>query len=766
MATATIKGFANAQNTGRPLFAVLVLWPAAFSLLEISWLSSVVVTASIVVLCIFGRDVTERLVGASFGPGVGLVVGGGVFVFVGQILRLSGLNRHASYWIPLGMMVLLIAMRSLSSPLPESSKNSRYVQESLYVLSIGLVVLAIGHLWLVPFALSVAMCDWVLRKSNRGPLLVALISGGACLAWLVSSQLRQEKWWYLYQSNDAQFFESLSWSIARWTIFDHPGLVGGSITDYHWFSYAFFGSLSSVAQLGPWDALMKVGVLLLPALFASCLVHTSEQLPESFTIRWVAVILGTIAMEAIRSDSLVFSTVVLLGFLVVVVEVRGRAATKGQVMLFLLLSAILVFSKVSTAVVGGLILALLMVISTKRGERVNWIPITTLFAVSVVAYLVSFRGNDPELIADLNISVNRSVNELFDFLEPRLLINVVLCGVVLLVFVRGRRLRDFDSLSLAVVAAATLGLFIHLLLAGRNTRYFVLPAIWFIAVIIVWKLIAELLPTSARSTKLQRTLAPSCLSVGILVGYLSPRVLRRLDSLLDIEGSVESFVWKIVTTTGPMLTLIVLMPVLYAVASHYRTLVLVLLAALGIFVGQSGEQYVKLRHWGPSIYELEDPSVTVFGTDELADVGRYIRENTSENVILASNHFCCFGESWQISGHSDSEFKHVSVGKAPTLTSLGGSNYLLPAYTERRFLVQGLGFQVRSGVESLAGDPFRRLRVSLEFANRPSLRSVNDLKSYDVTGFIVSLALTDVRDWSRFAYERYRAGEFVYLELK
>jgi len=47
-----------------------------------------------------------------------------------------------------------------------------------------------------------------------------------------------------------------------------------------------------------------------------------------------------------------------------------------------------------------------------------------------------------------------------------------------------------------------------------------------------------------------------------------------------------------------------------------------------------------------------------------------------------------------------------------------------------------------------------------------SQKALNNLKGYNVMGFIVNLSLTDERDWSRFATERFRAGEFVYLELK
>ena len=82
----------------------------------------------------------------------------------------------------------------------------------------------------------------------------------------------------LFSDTDEQFFEALSWSIARWGIFEHPEFVDGSIAQYHWLTYGFLGGLTEVAQLEPWSALRKVGPLLVHFLVAKSVI---EALPTS-----------------------------------------------------------------------------------------------------------------------------------------------------------------------------------------------------------------------------------------------------------------------------------------------------------------------------------------------------------------------------------------------------------------------------------------------------------------------------------------------------
>ena len=105
---------------------------------------------------------------------------------------------------------------------------------------------------------------------------------------------------------------------------------------------------------------------------------------------------------------------------------------------------------------------------------------------------------------------------------------------------------------------------------------------------------------------------------------------------------------------------------------------------------------------------------------------------------------------------------HASSGSGET--KWGGGNYLASAETRRRFLIQGLRFQ--TGYELPTSEQLNRMTLSLDFANTPSASSLRKLNAYGVSGYVVNLSLTEHRDWSKFAIERFRSGDFVYLELR
>jgi hypothetical protein len=140
-----------------------------------------------------------------------------------------------------------------------------------------------------------------------------------------------------------------------------------------------------------------------------------------------------------------------------------------------------------------------------------------------------------------------------------------------------------------------------------------------------------------------------------------------------------------------------------------------------------------------------------YPADDLKALGRFVRDNTQADTILASNNFCCFGMEWAGSQLSDNWY--------------GGANYLLPAETQRRFLVQGPRFQGFWKSSFPSTEMTERLRFTLEFANSPNAKAVAALRDRGVDGFIVNLELTNHRDWSRYARERFRAGRFIYLSL-
>jgi len=166
---------------------------------------------------------------------------------------------------------------------------------------------------------------------------------------------------------------------------------------------------------------------------------------------------------------------------------------------------------------------------------------------------------------------------------------------------------------------------------------------------------------------------------------------------------------------------------------------MLLITIIGVlFPFQVLESYFQ-KSRGIEYYSTREDTESNFGTKDLISVGKFVREITDPSIILASNNF---------------------MPNRPH----GGADFLLPAETRRRFLLQGLRFQ--TGLIDPSVEQTKRMSLSNEFADQPTRSSLNELKRYGVEGFIVNLSLTNRREWTEFADELFRSGNFVYLQLK
>ena len=59
-----------------------------------------------------------------------------------------------------------------------------------------------------------------------------------------------------------------------------------------------------------------------------------------------------------------------------------------------------------------------------------------------------------------------------------------------------------------------------------------------------------------------------------------------------------------------------------------------------------------------------------------------------------------------------------------------------------------------------------RVEASVEFADSPSVKTVNYLKSMQVSWFVVDLESTKNRNWDEFATEMYSNKRFLVLKLR
>jgi hypothetical protein len=237
----------------------------------IPFFSSILVIGIVGVVIAFGKTACTWAGLSGVGIGVGFVIGAGVLVLFGQLLLLLGTPAFLVHWTIIASMALCTMFGQKALPVTHFVTPSAIDKEILFCLAIALMLLAVRHPWLLFFALPVVALE---RYGHNGAVrrsyltLLLFIAG---IGLVVSRRFQPDSWWYYYQGNDSQFFEALGWSLTEWGVFEHPGNIGGSIAAYHWLSYAFFGQLTQLATLDSWDALMKVGPLLIPFATAGVL---------------------------------------------------------------------------------------------------------------------------------------------------------------------------------------------------------------------------------------------------------------------------------------------------------------------------------------------------------------------------------------------------------------------------------------------------------------------------------------------------------------
>lgn len=761
--------FQTSINRVLPLTTLLGVALSSLCLLGISFWGSAVLVGVLAALTWFGKRLLAHLTSVEFGFAVSAITGGGVFVFISQIQLIAGVSHHAAYWISLTALLGSGIYLQISSQ-AVGIKSVNTTADAYCAISVGLVAMGISHYWLLPFGLGLILAE---RLINKRETATAFKAAATCLAiggWFVSHSMRPDRWWHYYQGHSSQYHEALAWSIGWFGIFEQPGYAGGTVANYHWFSFAFWGSLSSIASLPPYFSLTRVALLLIPSFFASLAVRRPERLPEGLSSRWTLILIATIALNCNGAESTTFGLLVAIALLTVVRETIDARATYKHSIILVLLSLMLFVSKVPVALVTGISLAILALIQLIRRRSVTWLPPLALLTVSALYSFIFMSQNESEMWGRFDFGLASSLTELADLLEPRSSLNFYIWVTGVAVVFSQRKLYKPPILHLTVLIAGLMALFSHLILPGQHTRYVGATGIALITLLAVWNIDEIFSGLNKRTPKTHLILSMGSVAMWAFAGYKSPSQLGRLESVLDFGGIVGSFVRNLIIGSGLTFFFLTIAPMVYVAFRKRLTVVLLSTAVLGAFAGQTIEYYVQLRGWGPEIYESTEPMYGVFGRSDLQALSKFIDSYTDERAVLASNQFCCFGEAWAESGSP--EFESLFLPAPPgdrgplNYSRYGGHDYLLPAHVRRRFIAQGLRLYLLLRDESLSQEePLRRLRLSLEFANRPSLRSLEELRSLGVSGFVVNLSLTQQSDWSGFAKEMFRMGNYLYLDL-
>lgn len=732
------------------LFTVFI-FVAALALLEIS-LSSAVITAFVVAtIANFGKETIEKVGYDNVGLGLGTAVGVGLFVFSGQLLLLAGFSStFAHKAVIFGMVtVVFLAWSKRKNRISTSEVPSQNL--GFIALAIALLVISIRQVWLVPFAGAVACCAFLLsgeRLTLRHITIAFPILG---MTWTSSLLLRPKFWWHFDSSNDSQILESISWSITKWGVLDDPGFVGGSIAGYHWLTYALFGAISNVANLEPWSALIKIGPLLLYIFGVQLLMDSVKNKKISLSHSWIWIIIIFVIRFSIGSvvDSLTFSILLAFAFLNLT-QSRSNQNNVGLIVFWMVFSTTLVFAKFSTAFIAGLILSVSVIVERRNSIRVSLIPLLTLLFMGTIISLLLVSPNRSAMFIGPQTPTLKSIQSLLESLVTpnSFLPHLVVWTIVSLVLSFHFNSRSGSLLySLALLTPPSLlasTFFYRVIETGFarpvNTgivtaRYFLFVQVYLLTMFCAVELL-NLDPThSLKKLRKTNTRFISVLAIGLAFGL----TWRLFNWGLKLGNTNPSETLLIVSVISIFLLSLMLKFKKYLRVQLLKFSLTSFVLIAGVLFGFSANDYFRNVDNYDEYYSPELNVVSNFGTNNLVLIGKYIRENTSEKLILASNNF--YPDRFQ-----------------------GGSNFLLPAETRRRFLIQGLFHLTGSGEPS--EEQTNRMNLSIEFAESPSVLTLKRLKEYGVGGYVVNLTLTSHRDWTEYSNEVFRSGNFVFLVLR
>jgi len=165
--------------------------------------------------------------------------------------------------------------------------------------------------------------------------------------------------------------------------------------------------------------------------------------------------------------------------------------------------------------------------------------------------------------------------------------------------------------------------------------------------------------------------------------------------------------------------------------------------------------FITIAIIGPSLDINQVAAVEQLGQPPLQEVSDWIRKNTDENDIFASNSF--FGE--QVDDRCSSSAIEIANIVTPEATR---TNYFTTAVLiKRRLIAAGVRYGFLGSVE----DPTQRVRLSLLFACYPDNDSLDGLRNFGVLWYLAYRNQIDPSTWQGFGELKFANDHYAVIKL-
>jgi len=720
--------------------------------------------------------------------GMGFAIGSAISTLCDIFLK-STPFRSVAWLLPTFVIAIVVTAKGLKGDGGIATNNRETQLESTNLLAIFVIsflYLAHEFVWYITLfasGLCVLVAVNLRNRFKTRSLYLRSVIGLAALATasiLAGIRFRSPFWWI--NSDDYQYFESLQIALARYGPRDQLHASGISITDYHFLSYAWTGLVDRVSAAPTWVILNRVTPvvvsIVLSSLVWSFISREGVQRPK---LRFLLACLFPL-LFVLNFGSLSSAVGAIYLFAAVFYFTNHQTAIIhwSRIPLGVLFLVFVIGTKVSNAptVVVGLGVLALIGIATKQPWK--WVSLTDLLVAMVTGVLYYFillqhsvhRAHIDVELFDFAKGMFGDLNELSGLsllfiggIATSVTLATPFLGVVVFLLFSPSRWSMLGHFSLAILSLMTLYM---IFLGGYypTSSYFVGSAL---SILLLIALLA--VSSSLRANKLSNQ---DFLQLGVfaIAGVASGFASIYLPDNFVSGGRVHMFGRAVASSHWIPLVVMGGLWLIYKASRHKKlpriAIVLSLILAGGISASATVTAYdffSSARQPNMSASAAE----SFIGTPDEIAAGGWIKSEVPVDAIIASNHFCgpekCFGSDWfneQVDFFRNNP-KLLKYNTGNGFIKFGGSNMVLPAYSERRFLIQGPKFLW--GLNNPPPWAIDRMNATLRFANSPSERSLIALRKFGVQYFVVDLESTAQRTWTPYGKLLYQNPSFAILQL-
>ena len=712
-----------------------------------------------------GAKIYQRFVpsdATNFPLGAGFAIGSLLAVGLDQLLVPTAFRDFSWIAIPIAAVIALIGDLQTSRPFHTPNTAQISITTLGFLVLTGLVQERYWPLWIAISMLPLVLIgNTKIPKVNRTYIITlwALVVGTALLV----IRNRPTLWWI--KTQDFQFFESLSYSLAHWGSRDQVFATGNPIL-YHWFSFAWTGMISRIMGSPDWLMLTKIG----PPIVIIFLVHIVNELLAHFNLSRNQRVFGILIVLLLNdlnfeSPSMVFSYIYLLAFCILAVNFFANKTIPIALLAAALSAGALAAKSSNIAVLSGGLCGIFYFGWTRfklqrfAVTRMSFFVGVALSIVFLSMYFKSPYGGNIEfgvvgLAQDAYGDIATLPRISFIFWSLFFLLNISMFNLLILrtswitaILRNNVFLWIFLGSTPFSIAALLISKSVHEQEEYFQHSWVIIGSICF--AVLLFDLINHL---DVRTTSLRRI----CLASVVLV--LSTWTLQLLIPTGN-SGAYHAVKMRILNGASIILLLAAALAVL--LTSHRPRLRLsrsdlrsaVLAAGAIVLIFSLNARWFTDQNKFQNEVSAETHNEYMFGDHIVQDIGEAVSTLTPESAIIASNYFCD-----QIDCEIDSYDPHRLNW------SVGGEAMYLVVYSHRRYFATGYGFLWQNVKPS--DDVVRRIELSLDFGSAPSAELLDDLQNRKVTYFVVDLSMTAFRDWTKFGEIVASNERFILLKLK